>query len=179
MSTVDPVEIACHLIAQPTPSSETNQLLIDWLAEQVAGVASQTEMLSYSDPAGVKKYNLLVRIGAGHAGGLTFFAHTDTVPPGDWHEGDACAPRIAEGRLYGRGACDMKGPLAAMLAAALAAARCRLERPLYLVFTADEETGYLGAQQVVRRSKLFAELATGVGIVGEPTEQFTTSSPKP
>ena len=50
-----------------------------------------------------------------------------------------------DGRLYGRGACDMKGFIAAALAVAAAVARADLKRPLHFAFTYDEAVGRLGA----------------------------------
>ena len=67
---------------------------------------------------------------------LVFAGHTDVVPPGDparW-DGDPFVPRIVDGALHGRGACDMKGGVVASLAA-LAAGRTagvRLARPVAL-----------------------------------------------
>jgi acetylornithine deacetylase len=71
----------------------------------------------------------------------------------------------ADGRLYGRGACDTKGFIACALAAASRADLRRLQAPLMLVFTADEEVGCLGCQEAGRDARLFPRHA----IVGEPT----------
>ena len=71
--------------------------------------------------------------------------HTDTVPYSDeWME--AVSPAVRDGKLFGRGACDVKGSLACILRAALELAG---ERPsLALVFTADEEVGCIGAKRL-------------------------------
>jgi len=78
------------------------------------------ERVSFSEPGLPTIANLFARFGAG-APHIVFAGHTDVVPPGDaaqWRF-DPFAAAIADGALYGRGACDMKGGLAAALAAAL------------------------------------------------------------
>ncbi len=78
--------------------------------------------------------NLYAERGSGRH--LCFAGHTDVVPPGDatWHH-EPFAAAVADGVLYGRGACDMKGAVAAFAAAAAAPAGCRLS----LLITGDEE----------------------------------------
>jgi acetylornithine deacetylase len=65
----------------------------------------------------------------------------------------------------------MKGSIACMLAAASRFAREKLQHPIYITCTADEEIGYGGAEQVARRSELYREMVSGKsrGIIGEPT----------
>jgi acetylornithine deacetylase len=117
--------------------------------------------------------NVLGRKGRPRAGGLAYFCHTDVVPADDWHDDvhGPFTPVERDGRLYGRGSCDMKGSLAAMLAAASRFAAEELARPVYFVATADEEVGFDGAKQVAARSELYRELKSSVaaGIIGEPT----------
>ena len=86
---------------------------------------------------------------------LVFSGHTDVVPPGDralW-PGDPFDPRIAEGAVHGRGACDMKAGVAAALAAlaAVRTAGVRLARPVALHAVVGEEDGGLGAWATLRR----------------------------
>jgi acetylornithine deacetylase len=116
---------------------------------------------------------LVAKKGVG-VGGLAYFGHTDTVPAPQWFTRKVTPyePVISEGRLYGRGACDMKGSLACILDAAQQVSFEQLVKPLYLVFTADEEIGFGGAKQVVEQSKLYREMIKHgtVGIIGEPTQ---------
>jgi acetylornithine deacetylase len=132
-----------------------------------------TERLEYLDAAGVRKASVAGRRGPPGPGGVAFFAHTDVVPADDWApaEHGPFTPTVADGRLYGRGSCDMKGPLACVLAAAEQTFAAVARAPLYVVCTADEEVGYHGARQVARESRLFEEMAAGAvrGIVAEPT----------
>ena len=95
---------------------------------------------------------------------LALVGHTDTVPfDAGWAEALSLTER--GGRLYGRGACDTKGFIAAALAAAEGAELRRLKRPLALVFTADEEVGCLGAKRLAEARPLSARYS----VVGEPT----------
>jgi acetylornithine deacetylase len=89
---------------------------------------------------------------------LVFSAHTDVVPPGDlslW-DGDPFVPRLVDGSIHARGACDMKGGLVAALAAlaAVRSAGIRLVRPVALHGVVGEEDGGLGAWATIRRGHL-------------------------
>ncbi|MBP7601178.1 MAG: M20/M25/M40 family metallo-hydrolase [Thermoflexales bacterium] len=158
-------EVARDLIAIPSVSSMSNAEVSQYAHDVLLREGFEVERLSYDDH-GLEKVSLVARKGAGQ-GGIGFFSHSDTVP-GDvgWAPFD---PVIANGRLYGRGSCDMKGPLAATMAAAANFDVKALKRPVYVVVTADEEVGYGGAYQVAAESKLFAESWPEYGVVAEPT----------
>jgi acetylornithine deacetylase len=96
---------------------------------------------------------------------LVFEAHQDTVPT-DNMTIEPFGARIEGGRLYGRGACDIKGGMASMLAAF---ARLVRERPagacnVVMACTVDEEHTFLGVQELVRRG-----LKADMAVVAEPT----------
>jgi acetylornithine deacetylase ArgE len=106
----------------------------------------------------------LVHACNGAGGGLMFNSHMDTVPVANMAI-DPFDPVVRDGRVYGRGACDAKGPLAAMLAAVTAYAE-RRERPATIVFAAmaDEEFAFSGAWKLVER-----QWPVSACVVGEPT----------
>jgi acetylornithine deacetylase/succinyl-diaminopimelate desuccinylase-like protein len=91
-------------------------------------------------------------------------SHMDTVPVANMSI-DPFDPVVRDGRVYGRGACDAKGPIAAMLAAVTAYAE-RRERPTTIVFAAmaDEEFAFSGAWKLIER-----EWPVSACVVGEPT----------
>lgn len=89
--------------------------------------------------------NLHATIGPVDAPSILFLGHSDVVPAGDGWEGDPFTPRISEGKIIGRGATDMKGGLAAVVAAMGAVSRAHPEIRLELLCTADEEDQALGA----------------------------------
>jgi acetylornithine deacetylase len=104
---------------------------------------------------------------------LAYFGHTDVVPADPWFtsEHGPFQPTVRDGRLYGRGSCDMKGSISCFWAAASQFSADRLQRPIYVTCTADEEVGYYGAREVAAKSRLFREMVDGDshGIIGEPT----------
>lgn len=116
--------------------------------------------------------SLVARLGgSGDALPLCFTGHTDTVPLGarPWTK-DAFAGEIADGRLYGRGASDMKSGVAAFVVAALRLAPLLRRSPgLVLVITAGEETACQGAQHLARVGALGR---AGALVVGEPTGNY-------
>ena len=100
---------------------------------------------------------------------LAFCGHTDVVPPGElaaWPDGDPWRLRLSDGVAAGRGTCDMKGGLAAVLAAvsALVSTGARLSRPLAVHAVSAEEDGGLGAFATLRRGHR-AEAC----VIAEPT----------
>jgi acetylornithine deacetylase len=106
-------------------------------------------------------------------GGMAYLCHTDVVPAEKWTAGEGpFHAQLRDRRLYGRGSCDMKGSLACFLAAAERTRQLAATQPLYVVSTADEEVGYLGARQVVSHSRLYREMFqhNTKGVVGEPTK---------
>lgn len=97
--------------------------------------------------------SLIVRLGPDVPGGIAFVGHLDTVSVGDrdkWTY-DPHAAELVDGKIYGRGTCDMKGGVAAMTAAALEYLETgfSFKKPLYLVYTADEEKGSMGVNSAI------------------------------
>ncbi len=128
------------------------------------GVASS---LSYDE--GGDKANLLATIGPDVEGGIVLSGHTDVVPadPDHW-ETPPFTLVNREGRLHGRGAVDMKGFIATLLAAVPDFAKAPLNRPVHIALSFDEETGSRGAQILIDHMKSLA-LKPSIAIVGEPT----------
>ncbi len=110
--------------------------------------------------------NVLAELGDGPGPTMLWNAHLDTVPAGnlDAWQSDPFGGELRDGRIWGRGASDCKGGVAAMVAAALALRRTgRLGRGrLVLCFVMGEETGHLGARAALRRG-----LTADHAVVGE------------
>src|SRR5690606_34278527 len=116
-----------------------------------------------------RKANLYALVGPAEPGGVVLSAHTDVVPvEGQPWETDPFVLTEKGGRLYGRGACDMKGFAAVALAAVPKALQAGLKRPLQLALSYDEEVGMWGAKRLVPAMSAALPPAAGV-IVGEPT----------
>ena len=109
--------------------------------------------------------NVVGRFHAGASATVLLEAHLDTVPAEGMEVG-TFIPTLKEGRLYGRGACDTKGSLAAFLFAVGEAARRPAALRYNIVFAAvaDEEFGFTGAREAAARG-----LRADFGIAGEPT----------
>lgn len=112
--------------------------------------------------------NLTAHLGGDQTGGgLLFLGHSDVVPAGHGWDADAFTPREDQGRLIGRGATDMKGGLAAVIAAMAAVHAHHPQLPLTLVCTVDEEADAIGIAHYVATEPVGSY--TGC-VVAEPTD---------
>ena len=159
-----------RLISFSSVSAVSNADVSDYAESVLNELGFETERLTYVDRAGVDKVCVCARKGPSGRG-LAYFCHTDVVPVSSWSypQGGPWDAHQTQDRIYGRGACDMKGSLACMLEAA--ARVPNVNQPLFIVCTADEETGYAGANHVVRHSRIYREIVESgtPGIIGEPT----------
>jgi acetylornithine deacetylase len=137
------------------------------LAERLEAAGARCEV--FLDAEGVKG-NLFATLGPEADGGILLSGHTDVVPVADqeWSS-DPFEMVERDGRLYGRGTCDMKGFIAAAVAMVPEFAAAVGDRPIHFAFTHDEEVGCLGAQALVEVLK-GREIRPAVAIIGEPTE---------
>lgn len=121
------------------------------------------------------RINVVARMENGAGPVFAFNTHMDVVPVGEGWSSDPFSLKEAGGKLYGRGACDCKGPLASMLEAMrmLAADRAAWSGTLLGVFVADEEIASEGAKfYAAGRPKIDA------AVIGEPTSNATFSAHK-
>ena len=159
-------DILDRLLAFDTVSSRPNMVLmgyVKWLLE-AEGIA-----VTLIPDAGGGKANLYATVGPLGYGGVMLSGHTDVVPvQGQTWTHPPFAMTEADGKIYGRGAADMKGFVACAVAAMLAAARRPLTVPLHLALSYDEEIGCMGVRSLID----MLEAAPGKPrfcIVGEPT----------
>lgn len=159
-------QILGQLIAYPTVSADSNLALIEHLANLLADVGARVEV--FRDTGGGKA-NLFATIGPDIDGGILLSGHSDVVPVADqdWTT-DPWAMVERDGRLYGRGTCDMKGFIAAAVALAPLYAQKATARPIHFAFTHDEEIGCLGAQALAPLLQARG-VKPRVAIIGEPT----------
>ncbi len=162
------------LIGFPTTSHTTNLELIGYAQEHLDALGFVT---SLSRDASGSKANLLARIGPEVPGGVVLSGHTDVVPadPEHWTSPPFVAA-LRDGAIFGRGAADMKGFLACLLAMAPRFADADLARPVHLALTFDEEISGLGAPLLIEQ--LLTGPAPAVAIVGEPTEMAVVAANK-
>lgn len=159
-------DILGRLIAYPSVSADSNLALIQFAADLLDCSGAKVEIIT--SPCGTKA-NLFATLGPMVDGGILLSGHSDVVPVTDqiWSS-DPFEMVERDGRLIGRGTCDMKGFIAAVLAMVPTYARQVGNRPMHFSFTYDEETGCLGAQQLGRVLQERG-LTPGVAIIGEPT----------
>ena len=158
-----------RLIAHDTTSRYSNLALIEDIADFLSHHGLQPWLAH--DATG-QKANLFVTLPAADgttAGGLIFSGHTDVVPVDgqDWQSNPFHAV-IRDDKLYGRGAADMKGFIAAVLAAIPHMKAAKLARPLHIALSYDEEIGCLGAPVMIDALQQRG-LSPEYCIVGEPT----------
>jgi acetylornithine deacetylase len=156
------------LVAMPSETTQSNGAINDFLQGWLTTHKFAVERISYLDVNGIEKVNLIAKLGNG-TGGLGFFSHSDTVP-GDPREWNPFDPKIEAGKLYGRGSCDMKGPLAATMIAAASVDPTKLRKPIYIAIAADEEQGHLGAHYLQEHSATFQANWPDYAVIAEPTE---------
>ncbi|MEM9318711.1 MAG: acetylornithine deacetylase [Pseudomonadota bacterium] len=159
-------ELLDRLVSFPTVSRDSNLALVDWVEEYLAdlGVGCHRD---YNDDG--TKASLFAHIGPQETGGVILSGHTDVVPTDgqDWSF-DPFAVTEAEGKLYGRGTCDMKGFDALALSAVAPALERGLNRPLQICLTRDEEVGCVGAPPMIEAMQGKVPKAS-LAIIGEPT----------
>jgi acetylornithine deacetylase len=164
-----------ELIGFPTVSTDSNLALIDYVEALLREHGYDTRRFANGDGG---KANLLARIGPDVAGGIALAGHTDVVPVSgqDWQT-DPFELVQRDGALLGRGTADMKGFIALALAAAVDIDATRLEKPLHLIFTYDEEIGCLGAMALCDELAKLADKPRLV-LIGEPTDMQLVTAHK-
>jgi succinyl-diaminopimelate desuccinylase len=167
------LDIARALIACPSVTpAEAGALR--YLEDVLSAAGFAVEIVSFESPGSAKVDNLYARLG-NSAPYLVFAGHTDVVPPGDaskWRF-DPFSGEIADGMVWGRGACDMKGGVAAAVAAALryVASAGDPKGSIGFIITGDEEGPAInGTVKLVEWAKAKGERFDHC-ILGEPTSR--------
>jgi acetylornithine deacetylase len=161
------IEILEALVGFDTTSRNSNLPLIGWIESWLDrhGVAHER----IPDRTGTKS-NVWATIGPAATPGYILSGHTDTVPvDGQSWASDPFRLSRRDGRLFGRGATDMKGFLACCLAAVPDMAARPLARPIHLAISYDEEVGCVGVRDMIARLKNAPVMPAGC-FVGEPTQ---------
>jgi len=161
-----PLELVRRLIAFDTTSRGSNLALIEF-AQGLLEESGARCRLTF-DTSGTKA-NLFATLGPDKPGGYVLSGHTDVVPVDgqDWSS-DPFGPEVRGERLFGRGACDMKGFIGVALASLPRITAMKLARPLHFALSYDEEVGCTGVRGLLddlKANNIKPELA----IIGEPT----------
>lgn len=164
-----------RLVGFDTVSARSNLALIDWAADELG--AAGARLRRTFDGSG-EKANLLASFGPQTDGGIVLSGHTDVVPTeGQQWSSDPFRLNREGDRLYGRGTTDMKGFVAAVIAAVTSQPMDGLARPLHIALSYDEEVGCLGIGRLVD-DLVATEPLPATCIVGEPSEMAIVTAHK-
>ena len=160
------IEVLERLVAFPSLSARPNHDITGYIRDYLAGHGIGST-LSYEETG--ERANIFATIGPDVDGGVILNGHMDVVPVEgqDWTTDPFLLTRKGD-RLYGRGAVDMKGFLACVLASVPAFKAADLSRPIHIAFSFDEEIGGYGMPVLLDWMAAHAPRAEAV-IVGEPT----------
>ncbi len=164
-----------ELVAFDTTSRNSNLALVDFVTAYLDAHGVAHERVMNEDGT---KANLYATIGPDVAGGIILSGHTDVVPVDgqDWSS-DPFRLTERQGLLYGRGATDMKGFLAAVLALVPDFVAARAARPIHLAFSYDEEIGCVGVRPMLEHIAAHRP-RPAIAIIGEPTSMTVVNAHK-
>jgi acetylornithine deacetylase len=156
------VALLTELVRRPSVSGEEKPTV-----EHLASFLEDHGLAVELTEAAPGRPNLVCRWGADDGPTLLLTGHSDTVPIGNGWSRDPFGAAIEDGRLFGRGSCDMKAGLAGMALTMVAIKRAFAKPKGSVVFAAcvDEEVNGIGTQAAIR-----AGLRADWAVIGEPTE---------
>ena len=159
-------EILDILVAFQTVSRDSNLAMIEWVEEYLSGFGVASTRV-YNDDG--TKASLYANVGPMVEGGIVLSGHSDVVPVDgqDWSTDPFVVTEI-DGKMFGRGTCDMKGFVAIALAAVPKAIESGLKRPLQIALSYDEEIGCVGAPAMIAEMAQHLPRAAAA-IIGEPS----------
>ena len=159
-------QILEKLVSFPTVSRDSNLDLADWVEEYLRNLDIEPHRMLNEDGT---KAAIFASVGPEASGGVVLSGHTDVVPV-DGQDWSTNPWEVVErdGKLFGRGTCDMKGFDAIALATLAKAHVADLKRPLQIALSYDEEVGCTGAPPLIDAMQGVVPKAD-VAIIGEPT----------
>lgn len=168
-------EMLDKLVSFKTVSLDSNLEMINFIQDYLNSYGIDSHLVFNNLKT---KANLYAQIGPNVEGGILLSGHTDVVPiEGQSWTSDPFRLIEKNGRLYGRGSCDMKGFNALILAAIPTMMKVKLQKPIQIAFSYDEEVGCLGAPAMINKIRVTLPKAAAV-IVGEPTMMNTVNGHK-
>ena len=166
MVQLTPRQILDQLVSFPTVSRESNLALVDWLEGYLSGQGVKCFRHWNEDR---RKAALIAHAGLWVEGAVVLSGHSDVVPvDGQVWSSDPWVVVERDGRLYGRGTCDMKGYVALAVWALVEAERRGVARPLQPALSYDEELGCTGAPPMIETMQGMVPKGA-VALIGEPS----------
>jgi acetylornithine deacetylase len=165
------IQILDKLIQLNTVNDQQNKEIMTWLADFLQPQGFKIQLVKNKTSG---KLSLLAKYNQKKNPVLTFCGHTDTVPAGTNWTKDPFKLTAEGEKLFGLGSCDMKGGIAAFLAAVSQTDLSSLKKGLNLLFTYDEEINFSGVIEFLKKVKL----KTKYIIIAEPTDLAPQSAAK-
>lgn len=161
-------EILSKLVSFPILGGESNLSILHWIKEYVESYDIKTYLVPNEEG---NKASFHCRIGPPVDGGVILSGHMDVVPVEgqEWTSDPFVLTDKGDGKLYGRGSCDMKGFLACCLSALPDMVQADLKTPIYFAFSYDEEIGCLSAPELIEHIKKTYTEKIKYAIIGEPS----------
>lgn len=160
--------ILSKLISFPVLGGESNLSIIHWIKTYIETFGIACTLVPNKEGS---KASLHCRIGPPVNGGIILSGHTDVVPikGQNWETAPFTLTDKKDGKLYGRGSCDMKGFIACCLSILPNLVKADLKKPIYFAFSYDEEIGCLAAPELIAHLLNHYPETPKYAIIGEPT----------
>ncbi len=160
--------ILAKLVSFPVLGGQSNLSIINYIKDYIESFNIVTTLVSNKQG---NKASLHCRIGPAIDGGVILSGHTDVVPVKgqEWSTNPFELVDKGDGKLYGRGSCDMKGFIACCLASLPDMVQADLKKPVYFAFSYDEEIGCLAGHELARSIKIHYHETPKYAIIGEPS----------
>ena len=166
MTVLTPRQILDRLVKFQTVSRDSNLELVDWLEDYLTGQGVKCFRHWNEDR---RKAALIAHAGPWVDGAVVLSGHSDVVPvDGQVWTSDPWTVEERDGRLYGRGTCDMKGYVALAVWAVVEAQARGVARPVQLALSYDEEVGCTGAPPMIAAMQVLVPKGE-VALIGEPS----------
>lgn len=156
------------LVSFPVLGGESNKSIIHWIQNYIESFGIETTLVPNKENT---KASLHCRIGPAVDGGVILSGHTDVVPVKgqNWDTNPFELTDKGDGKLYGRGSCDMKGFVACCLTILPQLVNGALKTPIYFAFSYDEEIGCLAAPELISHLQNYYTEKPKFAIIGEPS----------
>ncbi len=162
------IELLSKLVSFPVLGGDSNLSIIHWLQSHIEAYGVHCVLVPNAEGT---KASLHCRIGPAVDGGLILSGHTDVVPVKGqaWDTDPFVLTDKGDGKLYGRGTCDMKGFIACCLSVLPQLVNADLKTPIYFAFSYDEEIGCLSAPELIAHLQNYYTETPKYAIIGEPS----------
>ncbi|MDT0621395.1 acetylornithine deacetylase [Croceitalea vernalis] len=161
-------EVLQKLVSFPVLGGQSNLSILNWIKEVLESRGVTAYLVPNKEG---NKASLHCRIGPEVDGGVILSGHMDVVPVEgqEWTTDPFVLTDKGDGKLYGRGSCDMKGFLACCIAALPQMLEADLKKPIYFAFSYDEEIGCLAAPELARAIRTHYSETPKYALIGEPS----------